>query len=233
MIDLVLAAALTLGINAVPAAHGAKEGQSQTAKLLTGLATKQPVKLVTLDLAVPDSPAFAILGLSPEKIARPGVPRELATTLLNGVDRRGNLQSGIAMDFAPLFLFAGNGLTYQEYQERHRHQAAGTDSGLGRDGQRSRRGRQGGARGDRRPNDVVGCGRPSPRRDPGCVFEQYPRDSAGRRTARPGGDRRVDRQDKGRTTSAGRAVPPAVQGAATERFEFRRRRSPGMAQPLR
>jgi hypothetical protein len=117
MTGFVLAASLTLGINATaPPAQSETEGDSQPAKLLTGLATKQPVKLVTLDLAVPDSPAFAILGLSPEKIARPGVPRDLATTLLNGVDRRGNLQSGIAMDFAPLFLFAGNHLTYDQYK---------------------------------------------------------------------------------------------------------------------
>jgi hypothetical protein len=76
------------------------------------------VKLVNLDLAVPDSPAFAILGLSPENVVRPATPRDLATTLLNGVDRRGNLQSGIAVDFAPLFLFAGNHLTFNDYKTK-------------------------------------------------------------------------------------------------------------------
>jgi len=75
-----------------------------------------PVKLITLDLAVPDSPAFAILGLSPETVVRPSTPRDLATTVLNGVDRRGNLQSGLAVDFAPLFLFAGKELTYNNYK---------------------------------------------------------------------------------------------------------------------
>jgi hypothetical protein len=77
--------------------------------------SSKPVKLVTFDLAVPDSPAFTILGLSPETVVRPGSPRELATTVLNGVDRRGNLQSGLAIDFAPLFLFAGRGVTHQAY----------------------------------------------------------------------------------------------------------------------
>ena len=75
-----------------------------------------PVKLIALDLAVPDSPAFAILGLSPETVVRPSSPRDLATTLLNGVDRRGNLQSGLALDVAPLFLFAGRTLTYADYK---------------------------------------------------------------------------------------------------------------------
>jgi hypothetical protein len=75
------------------------------------------VKLATLDLGVPDSPAFAILGLSPESIVRPASPRDLAATVLNGLDRQGNLQSGIALDFAPRFLFAGNALTYNRYHD--------------------------------------------------------------------------------------------------------------------
>ncbi len=80
--------------------------------------SKTPVKLVTLDLAVPDSPAFAILGLSPESIVRPGTPRDLATTVLNGIDRHGNLQNGLAIDFAPRFLFGGSSLTYRDYADR-------------------------------------------------------------------------------------------------------------------
>jgi hypothetical protein len=79
--------------------------------------TSKAVKLVNLDLTVPDSPAFVILGLSPEKVVRPNAPKDLATTLLNGVDRHGNLQSGLAIDFAPLFLFAGNTLEYSDYHD--------------------------------------------------------------------------------------------------------------------
>lgn len=77
----------------------------------------QPVKIVTLDLAVPDSPAFTMLGLSPESVTRPNTPRDLATSILNGVDRRGNLQSGIALDMAPRFLFGGDTLTYRQYTD--------------------------------------------------------------------------------------------------------------------
>ena len=91
--------------------------QGPLPELLNKLATGKPVKLVTLDLAVPDSPALTLLGLSAEKVARPGTPRDLATTALNGVDRRGNLQSGLAVDFAPLFLFGGNAITYDEYRD--------------------------------------------------------------------------------------------------------------------
>lgn len=83
------------------------------------------VKIVNLDLTVPDSPAFAILGLAPEKVVRPSAPKDLATTLLNGVDQYGNLQSGVAVDFAPLFLFAGNGLSYSDYHDHTGKQIAG------------------------------------------------------------------------------------------------------------
>jgi hypothetical protein len=88
--------------------------------LLPALASGQSkaVKLVTLDLPVPDSPAVAILGLSPESIVRPGTPRDLATTVLNGIDRHGNLQNGLAIDFAPRFLFGGSSLTYRDYVDR-------------------------------------------------------------------------------------------------------------------
>jgi hypothetical protein len=103
-----------LGLVALVAAHAAPMdagGQAPRKPVPSA-----PVKLITLDLAVPDSPALTILGLSPETVVRPGSPRDLATTVLNGVDRRGNLQSGLAVDFAPLFLFAGNNLSYADYK---------------------------------------------------------------------------------------------------------------------
>lgn len=80
--------------------------------------TTRAVNLVNLDLTVPDSPAFVILGLSPEKVVRPSAPKDLATTFLNGVDQHGNLQSGIAIDFAPLFLFNGNNVKYTDYRDK-------------------------------------------------------------------------------------------------------------------
>jgi hypothetical protein len=112
--------ATLLAISRLAAASGLDGDQDppKATEFLKGLATGKPIKLVTLDLAVPDSPAFAILGLSPETIARPASPRELATTLLNGVDQRGNLQSGVAIDLAPLFLFAGNSLTFDDYKRQ-------------------------------------------------------------------------------------------------------------------
>lgn len=70
-----------------------------------------------LDLAVPSSPAFTVLGLSPDRVARPTSPRELATDLLNGVDDQGNLQTGLAIDFVPYLLIAGDELTLAQYRQ--------------------------------------------------------------------------------------------------------------------
>jgi hypothetical protein len=115
-----IALLLTVGLPLESAA-----GDEQLPEVLNKLATGKPVKLVTLDLAVPDSPALTLLGLSAEKVARPGTPRDLATTALNGVDRRGHLQSGLAVDFAPLFLFGGNGITYDQYRDDWRTRLLG------------------------------------------------------------------------------------------------------------
>ena len=87
--------------------------------------TANAVRLVNLDLVVPDSPAFVILGLSPEKVVRPGAPRDLATTFLNGIDQHGNVQAGIAVDFTPLFVFAGNNVTFASYRDHTSTQILG------------------------------------------------------------------------------------------------------------
>ena len=71
----------------------------------------------TVDLAVPESPAFGALGLTPEEVSRPTTARELATSFLNGVDRNGNFQTGVAIDTAPYMLLAGPKITLQDYQK--------------------------------------------------------------------------------------------------------------------
>ena len=68
-----------------------------------------------VDLSVPESPAFTVLGVTPETVARPTSPKEFATSLLNGVDKNGNFQSGIAFDAAPVLVFWGRGITLYRY----------------------------------------------------------------------------------------------------------------------
>jgi hypothetical protein len=57
------------------------------------------------DRAISAVPAFDALGLTPETVTTPGTPRELVADLLNGVDRNGVLQHGIALETAPFRLF--------------------------------------------------------------------------------------------------------------------------------
>jgi hypothetical protein len=67
-------------------------------------------------LMVPESPAFAILGVTPQSITRPGTPRELAVSVLQGLDAKGHPQDGLAIDTAPYLLFFGNDITLRDYQ---------------------------------------------------------------------------------------------------------------------
>ena len=56
---------------------------------------KTPVSERNFDLSVPASPAFTLLGTTPENVVRPTTPRLLALALANSVDLRGVLQSGL------------------------------------------------------------------------------------------------------------------------------------------
>ncbi|HKC55135.1 MAG TPA: hypothetical protein VKC35_03390 [Vicinamibacterales bacterium] len=75
------------------------------------------VRAAMVDLSVPDSPAFTVLGLTPEEVARPTTARKLATSLLNGVDRNGVLQTGVAIDTLPYLALAGQLLTLDDYRK--------------------------------------------------------------------------------------------------------------------
>lgn len=76
-----------------------------------------PANDAELDLSIPESPAFAVLGLSPESVVRPATPRQLAASLLNGIDANGNFQTGMALDTVPFLIIKGDGLTIQEYRK--------------------------------------------------------------------------------------------------------------------
>ncbi len=88
----------------------------QTGTVPPAVAKNESIKTATIDLSVPESPAFTVLGLTPQTVTRPASPRELATSLLNGVDQHGNFQSGVALDLAPYLLFAGDQLSLRDYQ---------------------------------------------------------------------------------------------------------------------
>jgi hypothetical protein len=78
------------------------------------------IATANVDLSVPESPAFTVLGLTPETVVRPNSPRQFASTLLSGVDQNGNFQSGTALDTVPYLLLAGDQLTLRRYNESYK-----------------------------------------------------------------------------------------------------------------
>ena len=90
-------------------------GSAQQA--VSTLKKDQPAQAETLDLSVPESPGFTVLGLTPQTAARPALPRAFAASLLNGVDQQGNFQSGTAFDVAPYPLFAGHAISLSQYRK--------------------------------------------------------------------------------------------------------------------
>jgi len=59
-----------------------------------------------MDLSLPASPAFNVLGLSPDKIERPTTLRKLGTSLIRALGNDGKLVKGVALDVNPVLLLA-------------------------------------------------------------------------------------------------------------------------------
>lgn len=97
------------------------------------------------NMAVPESPAFAILGVTPDKIARPANGRELAFGILQGLDEKGNMQNGLAIDFSPYQLSVGKSITLNQYRNSpykrilyHTQISTGTSKGSSTDDKSSK-----------------------------------------------------------------------------------------------
>ena len=73
------------------------------------------VKISQQELDVPQSAAFALLGVTPEKVIDPQTGQEFAAALLNGLDENGNLQSGLAIDFRPYRALGGKAFINDSY----------------------------------------------------------------------------------------------------------------------
>jgi hypothetical protein len=70
------------------------------------LSTSAPLNRGFDALEVPDSPSAAILGVAPQKVARPSTPKEVIAAVISAVDERGNFQAGAAIDVAPYQIFS-------------------------------------------------------------------------------------------------------------------------------
>ena len=93
---------------------------AEPAPVVPAAAVANPVidnfKKYSLDMPVPPSPAFVLLGLSGETATRPTTARQLVTSLESGVDKTGKLKGGIAIDSAPFQLTLGTDLTLDGYK---------------------------------------------------------------------------------------------------------------------
>jgi hypothetical protein len=83
------------------------------------LVCSQALNTTSFDQAVPQSPAFIALGVTPQQVVRPVSPSHLVTSILNGADPNGNLQTGLAIDTNPYMLLAGEQVTLATYQESY------------------------------------------------------------------------------------------------------------------
>jgi hypothetical protein len=61
-------------------------------------------KKYTIDISIPESPAFTVLNVTPTDVVRPSSLRAWATSLLHGVDKDGKLKEGLALEGAPYAL---------------------------------------------------------------------------------------------------------------------------------
>src|SRR6266571_2396791 len=78
--------------------------------------SKEDLQKTIESIAVPQSPAFSVLGVTPEKVNTPGSLRELALGVLQGLDENGNFQSGLAIDINPFMLSQGETLSLNTYR---------------------------------------------------------------------------------------------------------------------
>lgn len=96
---------LLLGLTCVVQAAGAQDAAPAAAPAPLTVHDVLTTRMAA-DLSVPASPAFAVLGLTPTGIQRPGTVRDLAAAFTRGFDKDGKVKDGWAVDMAPVSLFA-------------------------------------------------------------------------------------------------------------------------------
>ncbi len=72
-------------------------------------------KKYRVEFAVPDLPAFKVLGSTPDEILRPSTP-ELVSIVASTLAHGGVLPEDLALEVAPLVMFKANRLTLSDYQ---------------------------------------------------------------------------------------------------------------------
>lgn len=103
--------------------------------ILAGLAVALPAsgqQAPEFLTAVPESPAFTLLGATPAQVARPASARDFGLALINGVAADGKTVSGFAIEASLWRLLPGVRIPLEEYQEsRLKYVLANTQLSLG------------------------------------------------------------------------------------------------------
>ena len=87
--------------------------------LFPGASNSVTADTTNVDLTVPESPAFTVLGVTPSTVVRPASPKAFTTSLLNGLDQNGKFQTGLAFDFTPYMMFNGENITIRDYNDHY------------------------------------------------------------------------------------------------------------------
>lgn len=106
-VGLAARALLALGAVGLPASARAQEAAEPVTK---GVAASY------LDLAVPELPAFAVLGIQPQRVTRPSEIREVVATFLSAYDADGSFNAGAALAWSPGRTLILPNLTRGEYR---------------------------------------------------------------------------------------------------------------------
>lgn len=85
-------------------------------------ATLSPGDLTAGAIAT-EAPAFGLLGVDPTEIKRPETLRQAGVAILNGLDQEGNLQTGFALEIAPILAFSPQSFDADRYMDSPLRQA--------------------------------------------------------------------------------------------------------------
>jgi hypothetical protein len=81
------------------------------------LEASKNASIARIDLAVPDAPAFKVLGVQPSNIMRPSTVREVGISVGNLLESGGVLPKAFAAEFSPAMLLGGSDLSLKKYQD--------------------------------------------------------------------------------------------------------------------
>ncbi|MDH3733774.1 MAG: hypothetical protein OEU54_09580 [Gemmatimonadota bacterium] len=108
---------LLLALAMLPASLGAQDSTSvNRAANIAAAAPEDAQNSPEFLTAVPESPAFTFLGITPAKVTRPSTIRDFGVAIINGLDSEGKVRQGLAIEVSPWTLIPGLKVPLDRYQ---------------------------------------------------------------------------------------------------------------------